>query len=67
MLQAFLRFAHTLKMRENYFDDWADELEEGTANPLPIEVPLVELMWLARDLRWNFSYPLSRHCPKFDC
>lgn len=44
--------AHALQIREDYFPDWIDKLQDVAAVPGTIEVPLVELMWLARDLRW---------------
>ena len=45
--------AHSLRIDESYFDDATNDIIEDQVGILPIEVPLVELMWLARDLRWR--------------
>jgi hypothetical protein len=45
--------ADALNIREDYFEDWADGSEDIKAWPSPINVPLVELMLLARDLQWK--------------
>ena len=45
--------AHTLRIEETYFEDWEADEDGVGYNSAPIEVPLVELMWLARDLQWR--------------
>lgn len=44
--------AHALRIEETYFEDWEADEDGSGYNAGPIEVPLVELMWLARDLQW---------------
>ena len=45
--------AHSLIIDESYFPDWLDGVDEDVTDITPIEVPIVELMWLARDSRWQ--------------
>ena len=48
--------AHALHIDEAYFEDYEEATpdEQGRSGlDDSIEVPLVELMWLARDLRWK--------------
>ena len=45
--------AHSLVIDESYFPDWLDGVEEDGTDITPIEAPIVELMWLARDSRWE--------------
>ncbi len=46
--------ADALRIKETYFEDWMDNIGDADKTKLDeIDVPLVELMWLARDLRWK--------------
>ena len=45
--------ADALRIDETYFDDWIAPDDGGATHFDPIQVPLIELMCLARDLQWE--------------